>query len=338
MKLLAKKFSHIYIEYDVIDDPVSLDVISKFPNSNVIYINNYKEVFSRPHHSYSLQKSSPSIILSKRKRNFAYSGSKFSQNAGFKNFFYNTILLNCIYDCHYCYLQGLFPSAHLVCFTNLQDFFTNTTHLIRARSNLKEPFFLSLSYDTDLLAFESIYPFCRKWIEFASRTNNLIVEIRTKSNNFQSLIDIASIPNVLFSWSLSPDIIAQKYEVGAPKPTSRLSSLQQAIQNGWKVRLCFDPIIAIPDWPAIYANYFHHLFQQLDPNSIYDVTLGSFRMSSQHLKQARKHRPDLSILQRNWNVQQGVASYSKTKRREISSFLLEKLSQWFKPHQISIWH
>ncbi len=337
MKLSRNRFRNIYIEYACESDAVTQHILKVFPHSEIIYINRYKELFSTPKHAYSLQKASTSLILARKTNNFLYSGSQFAQSTGFKNFFYNTILLNCIYDCHYCYLQGLFPSPNLVCFTNLEDFFSNTSTAISQRNNQGEPLFLSLSYDTDILAFESIFPFARRWIEYCSNNNNLLVEIRTKSTNFKTLSDIPSIPNVIFSWSLSPEIIAQNFEIGAPSPKSRLASIKQAIRMGWKVRLCFDPVILIKSWREIYLDYFKTVFQEINPINIHDVTLGSFRMSSQHLKQARKHRPELGILHRDWKVNNGIASYGKEKREEISSFLRNELLQWFRPPQVSVW-
>ena len=32
-------------------------------------------------------------------------------------------MFNCIYDCDYCYLQGMYPSANIVVFVNHEDFF-----------------------------------------------------------------------------------------------------------------------------------------------------------------------------------------------------------------------
>ena len=38
---------------------------------------------------------------------------------GFKENYYFSHMLNCIYDCKYCFLQGMFNSANFVIFTNL---------------------------------------------------------------------------------------------------------------------------------------------------------------------------------------------------------------------------
>ena len=49
---------------------------------------------------------------------------------------------------------------------------------------MDNPVYLCISYETDILAFEEIVPYTSAWIEFA-RNPNLIIEIRTKSNQYK---------------------------------------------------------------------------------------------------------------------------------------------------------
>ncbi|SVD49612.1 uncharacterized protein METZ01_LOCUS402466, partial [marine metagenome] len=42
---------------------------------------------------------------------------------GGKNNYYFSHMLNCIYDCRYCFLQGMYRSAHYVLFVNYDEFF-----------------------------------------------------------------------------------------------------------------------------------------------------------------------------------------------------------------------
>ena len=59
--------------------------------------------------------------------------------------------MNCIYDCEYCYLKGMYQSAHLVIFVNLEDIFAEVKKIIA-----QHEMYLCVSYDTDLLALEEI--------------------------------------------------------------------------------------------------------------------------------------------------------------------------------------
>ena len=50
-----------------------------------------------------------------------------------------------------------------------------------------KPMIVSISYNTDLLAMENLFPMVSRWIEFARTRKNLIIEIRTKSSFFHSI-------------------------------------------------------------------------------------------------------------------------------------------------------
>ena len=64
--------------------------------------------------------------------------------------------------------KGCIRPANIVIFVNLKDYFEATREAIRQRADPSNPLYLAISYDTDLLAFESIVPYSRKWIEFQS--------------------------------------------------------------------------------------------------------------------------------------------------------------------------
>ena len=255
MKFYHRHFSRIYVEKDILQYLDSNELLQYLKFDTIIPIDNYKDIFSRPNQSFNLQKKSKCLILANKTSDYIYDASKYAQHSGFKNFFYNTLSLNCLYDCSYCYLQGMFSSSYIVAFINISDYFDSTKVAIKQRKHTDQPLFLSLSYDTDLLAFENIIPYCRHWIDFACNNQDLIAEIRTKSSNFRSIADIQPNDRILLAWTLSPELIASRYENDAPAPNARLAAVQQAISNGWSIRLCFDPVIAVPNWRKIYQEY-----------------------------------------------------------------------------------
>ena len=40
-------------------------------------------------------------------------------------------MLNCIYDCNYCFLQGMFNSANYLVFVNYEDYFKEIEKIIK---------------------------------------------------------------------------------------------------------------------------------------------------------------------------------------------------------------
>ena len=89
------------------------------------------------------------LILAIKKPPYIYKGTDILQDGGYKNFYYNTPMLNCLYNCSYCFLQGMYPSANIVVFVNQIDMQDAVKSEIVKREYKDQPLMLSISYNTD---------------------------------------------------------------------------------------------------------------------------------------------------------------------------------------------
>lgn len=315
------RFSHIYIEKQALSFEQSAAVLKRFKTAHVVEIEHYKDIFNRPRQDWRAQKLGQNLVLAVRRDNFLYPGSSATCNFNYKNFYYNSLVLNCLFDCDYCYLQGLYPSAHMIMFVNTADYFSAALETLKAHS----PLFLCISYDTDLLALEHIWPYCRSWIEFARQHPELVIEIRTKSVNFQALADLKPAPNIVLAWTLSPRPIVERYEHGTPALESRLKTIRQALHAGWRVRLCFDPLLFIADWEKTYAEFIQEVFSAVHPEEISDITLGVFRMNGPALKKIQKQRSGPDILFYPFSAGNELTSYADHHRQALLDFVHQEL-------------
>ncbi len=72
--------------------------------------------------------------------------------------------------------------------------------------------YLCVSYDTDLIALESLTGFVSKWSSFTEIHDNLTIEIRTKSFR-KDIYDICKpCPRTIFAYTLSPQEVINRYE------------------------------------------------------------------------------------------------------------------------------
>lgn len=329
---MFKSFSHIYIEEGIWDHIRTKEILSRFPKAIKIPIRHYKDSFNRNAQNFGTQKQSPKLILAEKKDQFLYPGSDFSPNFSHPHFYYNTLALNCIYDCEYCYLQGMFPSANLVLFVNWEDFFKETKSFLDKNGSL----YLALSYDTDLLALESFFPATSSWIEFCHNEPNLSLEIRTKSTNFQSISHLTPSPNIFLAWTVSPEKVIETIEHGTPSLKARLKSIQKAIQVGWNVRICIDPILRIPDWQTHYQSLADTLGKELKSNGSIEFSVGGFRMNLDFLKQIITTRKDSAILFHDFEKKDKIVSYSKQETEEILDVMISSLQKHFPSSQIKL--
>lgn len=329
----AKKsgfFSHLYVEDNLRDDTFVQTIISKFSRSKVIDITHYKDIFNRNNQSFRAQSNSKNLILAKKEAPFLYKGSYFSDGFEFENFFYTPSMLGCMYDCDYCYLQGMYNSANTVVFVNLEDFFDELLPY------LNNPTLVAISYDTDTLAIEKIINHSARWIEFASYHDNLHLEIRTKSANFKAIAHLSPTPNLVLAWSISPQEIIDAYEHHTPTLNKRLASINEAIEARWQVRVCIDPVIYNENFETLYPSFIDTVFTTIDASKVYQLTLGSFRMSSVHLKRIKKMQSS-DIAFYPYSVEENIASYPKDTEQYILKTLKEKALHYIDEKRIRIW-
>lgn len=329
MKDKESLFSHIYIEERALSYPFTDKIIQRFPNAKRVIIGHYKNVFNRPRQDFVLQKQAPKLILAVKEEPFLYEGPEVCEDFGYDNFYYASTLLNCLYNCDYCYLQGLYPSANIVAFVNIGDFFAAVEKQLAQRE-----LYLCVSYDTDLLAFEGLLPYTASWIEFARKHQNLLVEIRTKSANFNKIKQLEPVHQAILAWSMSPAPIAERYEKLAPGLESRLKAAAQAIEYGWKVRLSLEPVLKVEDWKEIYSHFVDRIFEVLPADKIHDINIGAFRMSRDYYKKISQMRSDTDVFAYPVETKDGVVSYKD--EHEIRKFVFDKLVKYCAEEKIFI--
>jgi spore photoproduct lyase len=210
--------------------------MEKFPNAVNIETDHYKDIFNRNNQDFQTQKASQKLILAVKRDKLIYEGAKVCQNFGHKHFYYTSSVLNCIYNCDYCYLQGMFPSANIVVFVNIEDYLAQVELLLK-----EHPIYLTVSYDTDLLAFEGIYPFTAQWIGFAGKSPGLTVEIRTKSANYRPF-PLTANENTILAWTF-PDEIAGRHEKNTPSLASSLVPFNKTPFGRLEGKALLDPFL-----------------------------------------------------------------------------------------------
>ncbi len=337
MRSINKSFSTIYVEAAAQNYPLAQQVLQRFPKAEVIEIEDYASVFNRPRQNYELQKKSTQLILARKKDNFIYGLPNTVQSFGYRNFHYNALAFNCVYNCQYCYLQGMYPSAHMVLFVNEEDYFDATRAQVDKREDPSQPMHLSISYDTDLLAMENIAPYCQHWIEFARKTSDLVIEIRTKSGSISAIKDLEPHPGVILSWTLTPQPIADKYEWAAPSLKARLAAAKKAQEAGWQVRLCFDPVLKYEDTFSLYQGFFESVFSELDASKVRDASLGIFRMNHEFYENIEKRLPNNPITFQPWQREDKLVVADSTFRTETLPKIHTELEHYLPAQNITNW-
>lgn len=325
-------FSHIYIEKSVRNHPRTQMVLAKFPSAAVIEISHYKDVFCRSKQSYPLQHHSQNLILAAKQGALLYEGAPVCQSFGNSYFYYTSCMMNCVFDCEYCYLKGMYPSANIVIFVNLEDIFAEVEQMLK-----QHPLYLCVSYDTDLLALEKVLGYVREWCLFTEKQEDLKIEVRTKCAGKSFFRNLKPISGVIYAFTLSPQAVVEAYEHHTPSLAERLSCVAEMVQAGHSVRLCFDPMIYLPEWESHYGEMLEQVYNAIDLSKIVDVSVGSFRISQDYLKKMRKQVPDSAVVWFPFQKENGFYHYPDLLMEQMENFLVEQLEKKISKEKIFQW-
>ena len=323
------RFTHIYVEERASGYPITKTILSKVYGANVVTIKHYKDVFDRKRQNAPLQKEHQALIIAVREGNRIFKGAPVCQSFGQKNFYYASSMMNCPFDCEYCYLKGMYPSSNMVVFVNLEDYKKDVEEKIK-----EGPMYICASYDTDLLAMNSLTGHADFWREMALSHKDLLIELRTKA-----AVDInENISNVIYAFTLSPEEVVTSYERSTAAVSARIRAAAKAVENGAKVRLCFDPVIRIKDWKEAYRCLIDETASQIDFGRLTDVSVGTFRISADYLTRMRRAYPGSEIAWYPYLIKDGVAQYEPDTDREMQDYVCGLLGEYIGREKIFTWN
>ena len=328
----VRPFSHIYIEEELLNNRKAADIVSHFPDSELIIIRHYKDIFNRRRQSYRKQFRSKALILARQEGNLIYPGATVCQSFGNDNFYYASNVYGCPFNCEYCYLKGLYETGNICLFVNLKDYFDKIDE-ITANKNA----YISISYDTDLLALEHITGFIKEWHDYLLSNPKLSIEIRSKSADLKLWQSLRASDRFIVSFTLSPDEISSSVEHLTASLDNRLMSIRACQDAGFKVRLSFDPIIYLSNYREVYDSFLKKVFSNIDKDKILDVSIGSFRISQSYMKKMRKVSPYSPITQFPYSNTDGYYQYPKELQKAMEKYVYDLVKSEISEDKIFLW-
>lgn len=298
--------SSVYIESGLSHHPRAIDISKRMKNTPVVEIDHYGEVFNPRAQNFRLQKQNPALIIAnKHKRRVLPVPEGYGLGAEYNYYFSH--MLNCMYDCRYCFLQGMFSSAHQVIFVNYEDFASDISDITAQHG--KHPVWFFSGYDCDSLAYEPVTHFARFFVPLITQIDNAWLELRTKSTQIRQLLKLEPCERVVTAFSFTDQHSHSKLEHGVPSIGKRITSMQALIEAGWPVGLRFDPIVHHENYQQEFQQLLENIFTGIDSNKLHSVSLGAFRLPGDQFKQARRLYPDEPLFAQELALNKSIVSY-----------------------------
>jgi spore photoproduct lyase len=204
------------------------------------------------------------------------------------NYFVINFASNCPMDCSYCYLQEyLAENAALQVFSNVDDLIGEADAML---SKHRRYFFrIGTGEITDSLALEPYIGFAREVVPFFARQPNVLLELKTKSDCVDNLLDLDPNERVVVSWSMNPQRVIAEDEHATASFEQRLDAARRCQNAGYRLAFHFDPMVEYPGWERDYQNMVEQIFASVDWRRISWLSMGVLR-TTPGLKRAMRAR------------------------------------------------
>ena len=318
----------IYIENQVKNHFRTKKILSKLnKNVDVIYCDHYGEIFNIKSQNFRVQKNKPALILAKKDGKKLHEIPKNFGIGGDKNYYFSH-MLNCIYDCEYCFLQGKHMSAHYLLFINYEDFFLEIKKKLKINNSQKNYFFSG--YDCDSLALDGITGFVDYFLPIFKKNKNAVLEIRTKSIQINKILKYKPFNNCVIAFSFTPENISKLVEHKVPSVKKRIDAMKKLVEKGWKIGLRFDPIVPACNFGKIYEELFKKIANSIPEKNIHSISFGMMRFPKKMFKKIIKENNDKKINNLSFENRNGIYTYSKVNEKKFENIIIGKLNKHLK--------
>lgn len=318
----------LYVEHEIADHPRTQEILKRFSTVPRVDCDRYTEIFNLKNQNFRLQKLRPALILA-RKFGKRVLPAPDGYGIGGEHNYYFSHMLNCIYDCRYCFLQGMYRSAHYVLFVNYEDFFASIDRTLVAHQN-EDVWFFS-GYDCDSLALDPVTGFTSHLLSFLETKPRAFVEMRTKSTQIRALLSNAAIPNTVVAFSLTPSETTTRFDHRAPSLEKRLQAMRQLADRGWRLGVRFDPLIWDDGFEDRYRQLFQQVFEAVSPAALHSVTIGPFRMPQRFFRTVLRLYPEEPLFSGSFSNRGPMVSYPATQEEEMTGFCRRELAKYIQP-------
>ena len=240
------------------------------------------------------------------------------------NYFIINLDLNCPMDCSYCILQHYLSNPLITVHVNRQDLWKQLDEFLSMHKNKRLRLRLGTGELGDSLALDHLTGNSLELISYFRSKTPVLFELKTKTVNIEHLLAVDPAENIIISWSLNSESIAQTEEKGAPSVHHRIAAARMIAKRGFRVGFHFDPIILHPGWEEGYAEIIQSLFASIELHRIAWISLGSLRFPP-HLKPIiQKRFPKSRIIYEEMiRGEDGKYRYFKPLRIELYRYIVK---------------
>ncbi|MEJ2536286.1 MAG: hypothetical protein P8048_04410, partial [Calditrichia bacterium] len=230
---------------------------------------------------------------------------------------------NCPIDCSYCILQEYINNPAITVYTNYGQILSEIRNL--SRYNPHRILRIGTGELTDSLALDPVTGLSEKLIAEIQRLPNVLLELKTKTENIEHLLHLNP-EKVVLSWSVNPEQLVKSEEHKSAGIIKRLESAQRAAQKGFLIGFHFDPIIYSLNWQSDYVKLIDTMSTYLSDKNIAWISLGALRYPAPLKQIARGRFPSSPIFSADQITgKDGKTRYLRPLRQKMFEVIYNRL-------------
>ncbi len=202
----------------------------------------------------------------------------------------------CPLDCTYCYLQSYLkrnPTLKL---------YTNTAELLeaigeRASQNPDRLYRVGTGELIDSLVWDDLTDFTREIVPFIGSLPNVILELKSKDDCVDNLVDLRDTHNgnTVVSWSVNAREVSEKDEAATATLDERIAAAERVVAAGYRVGFHFDPLVFFDGWEEGYQEAVESIFSRIPSTAVAWVSVSSLRYQPDMQRIMMERFPDSSL-------------------------------------------
>ncbi len=193
------------------------------------------------------------------------------------------VVTQCAFGCTYCAIRSFYRNDSVLFPKNLK------AQLANLELDSEKTYHIGTGQSSDSLLWGNHNGLLADLFDFARQNPNVILELKTKAagKSIDEALALNPPKNVLFTWSLNPQVIIDNEEFQTALLEDRLSAAEQVAKAGYLVGFHVHPMVWYVGWEADYATMALEIMRRFKPEQVVMISMGTLTFTKAVLKQLR---------------------------------------------------
>jgi len=231
---------------------------------------------------------------------------------------------SCGFDCSYCSIQSFYNDSKI----GFDKNFANKLKKLKLDTN--ETYHIGTGQSSDSLMWGNKHGILEALFEFARKNQNVILELKTKSDNISYLLENEVPKNILCTWSINTPTIIKNEEHLSASLKKRIECAKKLANKGILVGFHFHPIVVYENYLKEYDKVIKLLLKTFKPKEVVLVSLGTLTFIKPVIKKIRSRNFKSKILQMPMVDSAGKQSYPLSIKEEMFKSVYKAFEPWHK--------